>query len=130
MLLDENDRRLYLKRFRQPNLENLMRQQHSKKVNAACRKVTYCNYCGATNGVVKKAGLLKIIHEKFRQKKTHGEMEKWKGTFAAAMENDKAIGGLLNRAHEDLNPLKVLDLFRRISAEVGLELPVARLRVD
>ncbi|KAG8885857.1 hypothetical protein FRB98_001570 [Tulasnella sp. 332] len=117
VLLDENDRRLYLKRFRQPNLENLMRQQLSKKVNATCRKVTYCNYCGATNGVVKKAGLLKIIHERFRQKKTHEEMEKWKGTFTAAIENDKAIGGLLNRAHEDLNPLKVLDLFRRISAE-------------
>ncbi|KAG9025228.1 hypothetical protein FRB95_010388 [Tulasnella sp. JGI-2019a] len=117
VLLDENDRRLYLKRFRQPNLENLMRQQHSKKVNAACRKVVYCTYCGATNGVVKKAGLLKIIHEKFRQKKTHTEMEKWKGTFSAAIENDKAISGLLSRAHEDLNPLKVLDLFRRISAE-------------
>lgn len=69
--------------------------------------------------MVKKAGLLKIVHEKFRAKKTHGEMEKWKETFQAAIENEKQIAGLLNRAHEDLNPLKVLDLFRRISAEVS-----------
>ncbi|KAG8946948.1 hypothetical protein FRC00_009353, partial [Tulasnella sp. 408] len=79
--------------------------------------MVYCPYCNATNGVVKKAGLLRIVHEKFRAKKTHGEMEKWKETFKTAVENDKQIAPLLNRAHEDLNPLKVLDLFRRISAE-------------
>lgn len=120
MLLDENDRRLYLKRFRTPNLENLARQNFSKKVNTACRKVVHCPYCGSTNGVVKKIGLLKIIHEKFRQKKTHPEMEQWRATFSAAVDYDKAIGGLLSKAHEDLNPLKVLDLFRRISAEVNI----------
>ncbi|KAG8950075.1 hypothetical protein FRC03_012963 [Tulasnella sp. 419] len=117
VLLEESDRRLYLKRFRRPNLENLVRQQLSKAVNTACRKVVYCPYCTATNGTVKKAGLLKIVHEKFRAKKTAGEMEKWKETFSSAVENEKQIAGLLSRAHEDLNPLKVLDLFRRISAE-------------
>ncbi|KAG8933996.1 hypothetical protein FRC01_005893 [Tulasnella sp. 417] len=113
----EDDRRMYLKRFRRPNLENIIRQSLAKQVNTACRKMVYCPYCNATNGVVKKAGLLRIVHEKFRAKKTHGEMEKWKETFKTAVENDKQIAPLLNRAHEDLNPLKVLDLFRRISAE-------------
>ncbi|KAG9046551.1 hypothetical protein FS837_004207 [Tulasnella sp. UAMH 9824] len=117
VLLEEDDRRAYLKRFRRPNLENILRQSLAKQVNTACRKMVYCPYCNATNGVVKKAGLLRIVHEKFRAKKTHGEMEKWKETFKTAVENEKQIAPLLNRAHEDLNPLKVLDLFRRISAE-------------
>lgn len=83
------------------------------------RKVVYCPYCSATNGAVKKAGALKIIHDKFRAKKTADEMEKWKKTFAPAVEAQKELAVYINKAiHEDLNPLKVLDLFRRISDEV------------
>jgi len=68
---------------------------------------------------VKKAGALKIIHDKFRAKKTADEMEKWKKTFAHAVEAQKELGMYINKAvHEDLNPLKVLDLFKRISDEV------------
>jgi len=84
------------------------------------RKVVYCPYCSATNGAVKKAGVLKIIHDKFRAKKTADEMEKWKRTFAPAVEAQKELGMYLNKAiHEDLNPLKTLDLFKRISDEVA-----------
>lgn len=79
----------------------------------------YCPYCSATNGIVKKAAALKIIHDKFRAKKTAEEMERWKKTFTSAVEAQKELGIYLNRAvHEDLNPLKVLDLFKRISDEV------------
>ncbi|KAG9118466.1 hypothetical protein FRC07_007018 [Ceratobasidium sp. 392] len=88
-----------------------------KQVNTACRKVVYCPYCGSTNGTVKKAGLLRIVHEKFRAKKTGEEKEAWKRTFSAAIEHQKEVGTFLGKAHDDLNPLKVLDLFRRISAE-------------
>ncbi|KII96076.1 hypothetical protein PLICRDRAFT_130272 [Plicaturopsis crispa FD-325 SS-3] len=118
VLLEETDRRVYLKRFRRPNLENMQRQVLSKGVNTAARKVVYCPYCSATNGAVKKAGALKIIHDKFRAKKTADEMERWKKTFAPAVEAQKELGIYINKAvHEDLNPLKVLDLFRRISDE-------------
>ena len=85
------------------------------------RKVVYCPYCAATNGAVKKAGALKIIHDKFRAKKTADELERWKKTFIPAVEAQKELAMYLNKAvHEDLNPLKVLDLFRRISDEVRL----------
>ncbi|RDB15486.1 DNA-directed RNA polymerase III subunit rpc1 [Hypsizygus marmoreus] len=118
VLLEETDRRVYIKRFRRPNLENIQRQALSKAVNSTARKVVYCPYCSATNGAVKKAGALKIIHDKFRAKKTAEEMEKWKRTFAPAIEAQKELALYLNKAvHEDLNPLKVLDLFRRISDE-------------
>lgn len=97
----------------------MQRQSLSKAVNAMARKVVYCPYCSATNGAVKKAGALKIIHDKFRAKKTADEMEKWKKTFAPAIEAQKELAVFINKAvHEDLNPLKVLDLFRRISDEV------------
>src|SRR6266567_2635186 len=112
---------MYLKRFRRPNLENIQRQSLFKAVNAAARKIVYCPYCAATNGAVKKAGALKIIHDKFRAKKTAEELEKWKASFASAIEAQKELGIYINKAvHEDLNPLKVLDLFRRISDEVRL----------
>ena len=119
VLLEEPDRRVYLKRFRRPNLENVHRQALNKAVNTSARKVVYCPYCSATNGAVKKVGAMKIIHDKFRAKKTAEEMEKWKKTFAPAVEAQKELGMYINKAvHEDLNPLKVLDLFKRISDEV------------
>ena len=118
MLLEEPDRRTYLKRFRRPNLENLQRQSLTKAVLALAKKIVYCPYCSATNGTVKKAGALKIIHDKFRAKKTAEEMERFKATFASAVEAQKELGIYVNKAvHEDLNPLKVLNLFRRISDE-------------
>jgi DNA-directed RNA polymerase III subunit RPC1 len=84
------------------------------------RKVVYCPYCSSTNGAVKKVGALKIIHDKFRAKKTANEMETWKRSFATAIEAQRELGIYVNKAvHEDLNPLKVLDLFKRISDEVG-----------
>ncbi|KAN0097898.1 hypothetical protein V8E55_002344 [Tylopilus felleus] len=118
VLLEEPDRRAFLKRFRRPNLENVHRQALCKTVNTMARKVIYCPYCSATNGAVKKVGALRIIHDKFRAKKTVDEMERWKRTFAPAVEAQKELGMYLNKAvHEDLNPLKTLDLFKRISDE-------------
>jgi hypothetical protein len=83
------------------------------------RKVVYCPYCAATNGTVKKAAALRIIHDKFRAKKTAEEMTRWKETFSSAIEVQKDLATHLNKAvAEDLNPLKTLDLFKRISDEV------------
>lgn len=69
---------------------------------------------------MKKAGALKIIHDKFRAKKTADDKERWKLTFARAVESQKELGSYLSKAvHEDLNPAKVLSLFKRISDEVS-----------
>ena len=89
-------------------------------MNAAARKAVYCPYCTATNGTVKKVGAIKIIHDKFRAKKTAEELDRFKASFATAVEAQKEIALYIKKAvHEDLNPLKVLDLFRRISDEVS-----------
>ncbi|PKI83673.1 hypothetical protein MVES_002587 [Malassezia vespertilionis] len=118
ILLEESDRRRFLKRFRRPHLENLQRTQTFKAVNAVARKMLYCPHCGATNGTVKKVGALKIVHEKFRQKKTEEEQLEFRKTFATAVKlSGGELATYLSKAQEDLNPLRVLDLFKRISDE-------------
>jgi len=118
VLLEEADRRRFLRRFRRPGLENLQRTQAFKAVNTAARKMLYCPHCGATNGTVKKAGALKVVHEKFRQKKTEEEMLEFRRTFNTAISmGNGELAPHLGKAQEDLNPLRVLDLFRRVSDE-------------
>jgi len=121
VLLTEPDRRIFLKRFRRPHIENVHRQALCKAVNSIARKLVHCPYCASTNGAVKKGGALKIVHDKFRAKKTVQEMERWKKTFASAMEAQKELRMFISKAvYEDLNPLKVLELFKRIPDEVRL----------
>ncbi|KDN52100.1 beta and beta-prime subunits of DNA dependent RNA-polymerase [Tilletiaria anomala UBC 951] len=124
VLLDEEDRRKYLKAFRRPQLENLARTQTFKKVNQAARKVLYCPYCGALNGTVKKVTNLRIVHERFRNKKAADEQRHFHKSFDHMISTGGSGPGSggeikqhLSKAHEDLNALKVMELFKRISDE-------------
>jgi len=118
-MLTEDARRAFLKRFRRPNLENLTRQGLCKQVLAAARKVNVCQYCGGINGTVKKAAALKIVHERFRQKKLTEEAENWRQSFSSAINFQGDVGRILGvKGAEELNPLKVLDLFKRMTIEV------------
>ncbi|KAG5457653.1 MAG: hypothetical protein BJ554DRAFT_2275, partial [Olpidium bornovanus] len=103
VLLEEADRRSYLKRFRTPRLENITRRTLVKGVNDKCRKLVYCPYCNAINGPVKKVGPLKIVHEKFRAKKTAEEHEAFKKTFEASISFTPDIKNHLSKAQDDLN---------------------------
>ncbi|KAK8843986.1 hypothetical protein IAR55_006779 [Kwoniella newhampshirensis] len=117
VLLPPNERAAFLKRFRRPNIESLQRQSASKAVLAACKKRTTCYYCGAPNGVVKKSGALKISHEPFRASKMAGLKDEWMATFKSAVAENQAVATHLSKAVDDLNPLKVLELFKRVTAE-------------
>lgn len=121
VLLSEEDRRTYLQKFRRPNLENLQRQHLAKQVNTACRKVITCPYCGATNGTVKKVGALRIVHEKFRAKKKADELAVFRDSFITAIKETKELAPHLHKAQEDMNPLRVLNLFRRVTPSVRLK---------
>ena len=119
-MLTESARRAFLQRFRRPNLENLARQSLCKQVLAMSRKINVCHHCGAINGTVKKAAALKIVHERFRQKKLTEEAEKWRQSFSNAIKVQNDLDRVLGvKGAEELNPLKVLDLFKRMTAEVG-----------
>ena len=118
--MEETDRRRYLQRLRKPKLERTARKIIIKATSAICKKVVECPYCGAINGTVKKAGALKIVHEKFKTKKAATEQDKFRKTFETAISFVLDMRNHLNKAQEDLNPLRVLQLFKNISSEVIL----------
>lgn len=130
VMLEEDDRRRYLKLFRRPHIENLRRQKLAKDVNTACRKAINCPHCGAINGTVKKAGGLKVIHEKWRAKKVAEDRRDFEMSFATALQESRELKPFLNRAQDDLNPLRVYKLFSAVTAEdcelLGLDPGVGR----
>ncbi len=100
----------------------MQRQALAKAVNTLCRKCLKCPYCGALNGTVKKAtGALKITHERFRSKtaSVRDEYDEFRAKFKGASRDMRELPGLLPKAHEDIHPLRCLDLFKKISAEVS-----------
>ncbi|KAJ2504110.1 DNA-directed RNA polymerase III subunit C1 (rpo31), partial [Coemansia sp. RSA 2052] len=116
VMLEEADRRSSLKKLRSPGIDGLQTRALVKGVNDRCKKVTYCPHCGATNGVVKKGGPLKIIHDKYRQKRTAQEQEEFRGTLANAAEADPQLKMFVSRAQsEEMTPLRVFHLFKNIS---------------
>ncbi|TGZ83978.1 beta and beta-prime subunits of DNA dependent RNA-polymerase [Ascodesmis nigricans] len=125
VLLDENQRRQYLKMLRTPGIDNLRRNGICKKVNEQCKKTKMCFYCGAINGVVKKSGPLKISHDKFRafnsstaaKKVPPEEKVAFDKSFQEAKRTNADLDKHVKKAMDDLNPLKVLNLFKQISPE-------------
>lgn len=70
-------------------------------------------------GVVKKCGVLKILHDKFKVvKKNEAIVKEFVESFYIAKEYNKEIEPLINKSHEILNPLRVLYLFKNIPEEV------------
>jgi len=123
VLLTEPERRQFLKELRRPGIDNLRRAAILKKINEQCRKVKQCPYCGEIQGVIRKLSVMKLVHDKYAaynkstaQKKIAPES---KVEFDASFENAKKYTPELEKhtkkAMDDLNPLKVLNLFKRIS---------------
>ncbi|PGH08790.1 hypothetical protein AJ79_05889 [Helicocarpus griseus UAMH5409] len=127
ILLPENERRAFLKDLRRPGLDNLRRMQIAKRINERCRKTRTCYRCNAVNGVVKKAGTsaLKITHDKFRAFNSSTSVKKipppskvvFDQSFEEAKKSNPDIEKHFKKAQDDLNPLRVLKLFRRVSNE-------------
>ncbi|KZZ90018.1 DNA-directed RNA polymerase III largest subunit [Ascosphaera apis ARSEF 7405] len=117
----------FLRELRRPGIDNLRRMQIAKKLNERCRKTRNCPYCNAINGVVKKAGTsaLKIIHDKFRAFNASASVKKipppskivFDQSFDEAKRHNADIEKHFKKIMDDLNPLRVLSLFRRISNE-------------
>ncbi|PVV02627.1 hypothetical protein BB560_002917 [Smittium megazygosporum] len=114
VMVEESDKRSVMKALRSPGLDGIRRQVIIKSINSKCKKVTYCIHCGATNGVVKKAGPLKIVHEKFRQKRTAVEYESFKKKLEKASISVPELKPHINKAQEELTPLTVFQMFQKI----------------
>ncbi|XP_033120133.1 DNA-directed RNA polymerase III subunit RPC1-like [Anneissia japonica] len=119
VLLQPHDRKNFLETLQRPGLTYLQKRGLKKKINEKSRKTRICPHCEMPNGPVKKCAMLKIVHEKFKitKKKLDPAVEQFHAEFSIASENNKEIDGLLNKAQESLNPLTVLNLFKRITDE-------------
>lgn len=117
ILLTEEQKRSFLKELRRPGIDNLRRSQICKKINEQCKKMRRCAACGQVQGVIKKAGALKIIHERFRHsgKKEVPEEVAFKISFDEALKATPDMKQHVSKAQDDMNPLKVLTLFKAIS---------------
>jgi DNA-directed RNA polymerase III subunit RPC1 len=67
ILVPEPDRTNFLKRAKHPAITYLARKALRKKILEKCKKATACFYCGDDNGPVRKAGMLKISHDKYKK---------------------------------------------------------------
>ncbi|KAH3669374.1 hypothetical protein OGAPHI_001495 [Ogataea philodendri] len=122
VLLDESTKRQLLTDLKRPGLDNLRRMRILKKVLDQAKKQRRCLRCGALNGVVKKAAAgsgpaaLKIIHDTFRWIGKRGAEEKvqWDEDFEELFDNNPDLEKFFKRCFEDLNPLKVLNLFKQV----------------
>lgn len=93
-------------------------------MNEECRKVKTCPYCGCLNGQIRKIGVLKLAHDKFSfynkstaAKKVPPESKlKFDKSFDEARRENPELDKHIRKAMEDLNPLRVLNLFKNISA--------------
>ncbi|XP_077989635.1 DNA-directed RNA polymerase III subunit RPC1-like [Glandiceps talaboti] len=129
VLLPYDDRKTFLDMLKKPSLSYLQKRGMRKKVNEKARKIQYCPHCGALNGQVKKCGLLKIVHEKYKssRKIVDPVVSEFQSSFGTAIDHNKEIEALLSRAQESLNPLVVLNLFKRIPDE---DMPLLMMNLE
>ncbi|KAK4239951.1 hypothetical protein C8A03DRAFT_31967 [Achaetomium macrosporum] len=122
VLLQEPERRQFLKELRRPGIDNLRRSAILKKINEQCRKARSCPYCGSIQGVIRKLSVIKLVHDKFAaynkstaQKKIPPEAKvEFDASFEQAKKYTPELEKHTRKAMDDLNPLKVLNLFKMI----------------
>lgn len=61
---------------------------------------------------------MKITHDKYRLKRVANELEEFRKSFETAAASMPEIKPHIAKAQDDLNPLRVLRLFQRVTPEV------------
>ena len=125
LLLSERDRRKFERILARPDTDSLRRYNTIKKINEQCRKNRLCFQCGSINGLVRKSGTnaLKISHDKFRAFNISTSKNKvappskleFDKSFDSARQKNPDVEKHFKKALDDLNPLRVLRLFKRVS---------------
>ncbi|EGC39460.1 RNA polymerase III, largest subunit [Dictyostelium purpureum] len=113
ILLDEEKKSTYLRKMRNKKLDNLQRKSLLKKIFLDCRKTKECFKCKSTNGMIRKSGAFKIIHEKYKGKQEN--LQEYYALYDEAVKYNPEMKSHIKKAQEDLNPLVALNLFKKIS---------------
>ncbi|KAG8225444.1 hypothetical protein J437_LFUL004444 [Ladona fulva] len=110
VLLPPAEKKNFKAKVKNPDIPYLAKKALRKKIQDRAKKINICPYCKAHNGVIKKFGMLKIVHEKYRHVK--------KAEFSDAVEANPEVESVLaNASAHILNPLEVLHLLERIPDE-------------
>lgn len=127
ILLDEAERRSFLRSMRRPGLDNMQRSAISKRIVEECRKKKTCPACGALNGTVRKVAghPLKVIHNRYdaynrstaKSKKPPAGKVEFDLSFETAKATNPDVDKHLKKAVDDMHPLRTLNLFKKISPE-------------
>ena len=120
VLMTDGDRRLLLKKMRNPRTDVLGKASIFKKVIDKCKKAHRCPHCHKPNGTVKKvhgAPTLKIVHERYKGRHMNDEIDGLVESLQGAMISNPEINHAIKVAVEDLLPTRVLQLFRAIPDE-------------
>lgn len=117
--MPEEVKQQWLRKLRNPKLDILARQVLFKKIQGVCKKHLTCLYCGYVNAPVKKVGVIKIVHERYKgvTAKKEEMARVFHEQFEEALKFNKEIKPLLSKVQEDLNPVEVLRIFERITSE-------------
>lgn len=117
-MLKDADKIAYGRRLLNPNLSYLAKKSIASQILTKTKKNTKCPHCGTVNGPIKKGpGLMKILHEPFRGKKTSDPvMMEALNELTESTSKNRELSQIIG-PHAlicELNPLQVLDLFKRI----------------
>ena len=108
-MLTKELKKTYLRRILKPHLDYLSRKTIRNQILEKSKKTSTCPNCGEQNGTVKKAGLLKIVHEKFKDKKsTNVTLQEKLAEYRNVTEENKELESILQSGLVNvLNPLEV-----------------------
>jgi DNA-directed RNA polymerase III subunit RPC1 len=124
LLMPKDKRSEYLMKVLRAKHSYLERKALHEQIIKLCKKQKTCPYCGAFNGQIKKASGYKILNQNVPVKaKTKNstitaytkEQKQQMVKFKTIIDSNPELEELLERqSHELLDPIMVLDLFRRI----------------
>ncbi|XP_055844641.1 DNA-directed RNA polymerase III subunit RPC1 [Episyrphus balteatus] len=117
VMLKEPEKRLYEKKLLNQNFSYLAKKSLHSQILTKAKKQTKCPNCDTINGGVKKGvGLMKILHDPFKGKKSDPMITNALDELLAATENNRELNQMMSTYNhvEELNPLTVLELFKNI----------------
>jgi len=127
LLLSPEERSAAIAYFRKVQDDHLRRQSKHRAIIDTCKKISICPYCGSANGPIKKVPAsggtryLLLVHDRFAKQEEarvsfHNELCEEDENFSLTKRNPE-LKQSVNKAHQDLDPVTVLNLFRNIPDE-------------
>mmetsp|Transcript_58341 Transcript_58341/g.126132 ORF Transcript_58341/g.126132 Transcript_58341/m.126132 type:complete len:1494 (-) Transcript_58341:36-4517(-) len=120
LLLSPDDRARFFASLRRPGSDDLRRAMIHKRLVTLCKRTRECFYCRATIRTMKKGLGLPLVfrHQLGLSKGPNDDAVKLhEDSFRDAIENNREVQAHIDKAQEDVNPLRAYDLLRQMTAQ-------------